>query len=150
MVKAFYDAHFEKLKSQVRVFAQGYSGGSNKIMRNFTINKASILLATADFLVRQSRAVAPKTVAINGLPKVNVNHPYVKALAEYWIGQFPDFMELQNRQKFYQLLHMVWSPDLGKVFLFASTLDAQWGSKWPEYLAQIPHLTLETLDKTGI
>ncbi len=148
-VKLFYDAHYNALKNEGRVFAQGYSGGSNKILRNFAINKASILLATPDFLVRQQTILKPKTVVISGLPEVNAKHPYTKALAEYWIKEFPEFMKLQNRQRFYQLMHSVWGTPFSHLYLFSTDFDNSWGENWEQYLKEIPHLKEKSAYTTG-
>ena len=35
-IKNFYNAHYSKIKENAALFAQGYSGGGNKMFRNFS------------------------------------------------------------------------------------------------------------------
>lgn len=51
-VKRFYDESFERLQSKFKVWAQGYSGGNQKIFNNFAIKPQSILCATPQFITK--------------------------------------------------------------------------------------------------
>ena len=90
-VKDFYNENYDNLKQFATIYAQGYSGGSNKIIRNFGIKADNILIATNSLLIQQEgRRIYPKTLIITDYPHENMSHPYTKALAEYWREQFPD------------------------------------------------------------
>jgi exonuclease len=115
----FYDRNYSHLKSFAQVFAQGYSGGSNKILRNFGIRPASILIATGNFIIRNGRPLGAKTLIIQGLPQLDREHPYLQALNRYWQDKIPNFMELQEILRLYLLAQLVYSPSLERVYLFS-------------------------------
>jgi len=117
-IKNFYNDNYDNLKQYASLYAQGYSGGSNKIMRNFGIKPASILLATTNLLLQQSnRRLFPKTLVITEFPRENPNHPYTKALVEYWQEKFPDIGAILNAYLLYRLLRTCLHPGLERVYI---------------------------------
>ncbi len=118
-VREFYDQHYFALKQFAAVFAQSYSGGSNKILRNFAIRSTSILLATPLFVARSPRPLEVRTAVVLGLPKVKQEHPYVQALHRHWQSKFPNFLELQVLLEIYLLLQAVYTPRLERFYLFS-------------------------------
>lgn len=121
-VRDFYDRNYSRLKAFARVFAQGYSGGSNKILRNFMISDASVLIATGNFIVRNGRPVQAKTLLVHGVPELDQSHPYLHALQNHWQGKFPAFMELQETLRLNLLAQLLYSPALERVYLFSPTV----------------------------
>ncbi len=144
-VRSFYDHNYASLKEFSNVLAQSYSGGSNKILRNFGIRPASILLATPSFIIRGGRLLAVRTVVINGLPEVETKHPYIQALTGHWQDKFPDFLELQVFLKMYLLLQAVYSPALERIHIFLPEKQAsQQAAALVSSLRNLPFLTLNS------
>lgn len=135
-VRSFYDKHYSHLKTLGTVWAESYSGGSNKILRNFTIKRQSILLATPKFITRNDKQVAARTLIITALPTVEADHPYVKALQDFWLADFPDFLQLQMARQFYLLLQAFSLPDLKRILVYASPTDLE------PVLSNLPDLEL--------
>lgn len=86
-VKEFYNAHYPKIKESAALFAQGYSGGGNKMFRNFSIKENSVLLVTADFMAKQNYKISAQTLIFTGLPNVERDHPYTSAVIKHWAGK---------------------------------------------------------------
>ena len=98
-VKEFYNSFYDEIKKEAALFAQGYSGGGNKMFRNFSINPKSILLVTAEFMGKQNYMIPAKTVIFAGLPTVERSHPYTSALISYWQGKHPELESLLSFSK---------------------------------------------------
>lgn len=99
LIKEFYNIYYPQIKKKAALFAQGYSGGGNKMFRNFSINKNSILLVTADFMGKQNYSIPAKTIIFAGLPMVEPNHPYTAALISYWKSKHPELESLLSFAK---------------------------------------------------
>ncbi len=98
-VKEFYNAHYSEIKKTASLFAQGYSGGGNKMFRNFSIRENSILLVTADFMAKQNYLITAKNLVFIGLPNIETQHPYTAALLQHWKKQHPHLEEVMQLQK---------------------------------------------------
>ncbi len=72
----------------------GYSGGGNKMFRNFSIKENSILLVTAEFMAKQNYKITAQTIIITELPSVEASHPYTAALLSHWKKHYPDLLSL--------------------------------------------------------
>lgn len=123
-IKDFYNANYDQLKQYASLYAQGYSGGSNKIIRNFGIKPESILLATSQLLLQQdSRRITPKTLVITGFPHENPHHPYTKALCSYWRERFPDIEAILDTYLLLRLLKTCLHDGLETIYVLAPTTD---------------------------
>ncbi len=89
-VKEFYNSYYPQIKEKASLFAQGYSGGGNKMFRNFSINSNSILLLTADFMAKQNYTIPAKTIIFSGQPMLDETHPYTAALLKHWQERHPN------------------------------------------------------------
>ena len=98
-VKNFYNQYYKEIKQTAALFAQGYSGGGNKMFRNFSINENSVLLATADFIAKQNYKISAKSVIFTELPPVDSTHPYTAALLSAWKNRFPNLERLLSYAK---------------------------------------------------
>ena len=123
-VKEFYNHHYATLKEQAAVFAQGYSGGGNKMFRNFSINPNSILLATPEFVAKQSYALPAKTVLFVGLPIIEDTHPYIQALLSHFQPSFPDLHDLLVKNKLVEVLKKISVAENSTAKLFISDEEA--------------------------
>ncbi len=106
-VKQFYNDHYQQLKKSAAVFAQGYSGGGNKMFRNFSLRKQSILVATADFIARQNHNLSVRTVLFVEPPPLELTHPYIQALIIHWQEQYPQLSTLLVQAKLVEVLKKV-------------------------------------------
>ncbi len=93
-IKDFYNQHYSDIKKTASLFAQGYSGGGNKMFRNFSINPKSILLVTADFMAKQSYLIPAKTIIFTAIPGIEQDHPYTAALLNHWQTRHPDLISV--------------------------------------------------------
>jgi hypothetical protein len=93
-VKNFYNSHYEKIKENAALFAQGYSGGGNKMFRNFSIRENSVLLVTADFMAKQNYKIPAQTIIFAAPPVVETTHPYTAALLRHWSGKHEDLISV--------------------------------------------------------
>lgn len=89
-IKEFYNEHFSEIKENAALFAQGYSGGGNKMFRNFSIKENSILFVTADFMGKQNYKIYAKNLIFKGLPAVELHHPYTNAVLNRWEDKHAD------------------------------------------------------------
>jgi hypothetical protein len=122
-VKEFYNANYQALRRLGTVFAQGYSGGSNKIFRNFSLKSDGILLVTPAFLLRNQARLQPSAIIMEGLPVLELNHPYQQALLAYWQDKFVDFMKLQEGARLFLVLQALYSENLQELVLFLASSD---------------------------
>lgn len=99
-IKEFYNNYYKQIKQKASLFAQGYSGGGNKMFRNFSINPKSVLLVTADFMAKQNYLITSETIVFTGLPQLETNHPYIKALISHWESKHPELGTILIMGKF--------------------------------------------------
>jgi hypothetical protein len=123
LVREFYDSNYSYLKQFAQVFAESYSGGGNKILRNFGIRPQSVLVATPQFLSRNNRLISVNTLIFNGLPEVETDNPYLQALKQYWETRVPDYLGIQNNLAFYQVLQSLNLTDLQCVYVFIPSVQ---------------------------
>lgn len=62
-IKSFYDENYKRLQEKYKVWAQGYSGGNQKIFNNFALKPESILFSTPQFMAKARG-------------KINIKHLY--------------------------------------------------------------------------
>ncbi|HEX3099844.1 MAG TPA: 3'-5' exonuclease [Patescibacteria group bacterium] len=91
-VKNFYNDHYSEIKEKAALFAQGYSGGGNKMFRNFSIKENSMLLVTADFMAKQNYKISAQTVIFTAQPGVEKEHPYTSAILKHWGDKHSDLI----------------------------------------------------------
>jgi len=94
-VKSYYDDNYRNLKLMGQVYAEKYSGGGNKLLRNYGIRSNSVLLVSQPGLARMSHSnLRAKTLIIAGLPQP-VDHPYQRALRIFWRDRFPEIEHIE-------------------------------------------------------
>lgn len=93
-IKNFYNEHYQEIKKNAALFAQGYSGGGNKMFRNFSIKENSVLLVTASFMAKQNYKISAQTVIFTELPSIEDTHPYTVALLSHWQKHHPHLKEI--------------------------------------------------------
>lgn len=118
-VKKFYDSHYDELKEFAHLYAQGYSGGGNKMLRNFGLRSNSIIVATIDFMAKQTTKINPHTLIVNGRPQVDFTQPYIARLVEFWSKDYPSLPRLLELSKITAALKRVARPQDCK-FIFSN------------------------------
>lgn len=98
-IKEFYNNHYAKIKENAALFAQGYSGGGNKMFRNFSIKENSVLLVTADFMAKQNYKVSANTIVFIAPPRVEKDHPYTAAILKHWSDKHDELFEVFQQAK---------------------------------------------------
>ncbi len=117
-IKEFYRAFHTELNALGVIYAQGYSGGSNKIVRNFGLRQQSMLIVTHEFLAAVPKgALKPVTVILSGLSKLDSAHPYAQALEKHYDSDLiEDFATLRAVQVFEQMVSRSYHPGLQKLY----------------------------------
>jgi DNA polymerase III epsilon subunit-like protein len=118
-IKDFYRTYHTELNSLGVIYAQGYSGGTNKIIRNFGLRQKSLLIVTHEFLSSVALGVLkPVTVIFLGLKQSASAHPYIQALEKQYAHDLGEsFSELRAIQTFEQMVERTYHPALSKVYV---------------------------------
>lgn len=121
-VKDFYNQHYIEIKKGAALFAQGYSGGGNKMFRNFSINENSVLVLTADFMAKQNYAISAKTIIFAEMPSIDAQHPYTAALLNHWQHRYADLESVLSTAKFFSVLKKINFSTKTKVIIYNCAL----------------------------
>lgn len=116
-VKKFYDSHYQEIKQHATIYAQGYSGGLNKMFRNFGLRERSLLVVTADYIAKHHSKIVAHTILFNDLPIVDIKHPYISALINHWKPKFPNILELLQIAKVASVLKKLNQPYEARIVL---------------------------------
>ena len=122
-VKEFYNNHYEEIKQTSSIFAQGYSGGGNKMFRNFSIKDNSVLLVTSEFMAKQNYLLPTTTIMFVGSPNVDTKHPYIEALLNHWENKHENLIELFSYAKILAALKKIKIKNKVFVKLWISNID---------------------------
>lgn len=151
-VKQFYEKYYQQLNKRAALFSQTVSGGGNKIFRNFSIHKNSLLLCTDKFIVKQTQSqtavepvefLAVKTLIICHLPFEQFTHPYQEALSSQYAKPFEDFSLPKAVYNFHSLLKFFTSPKLENIYLYDIKLGKSYAQAFKDYLKQLPGIELQ-------
>lgn len=141
-IRDFYNQFYERLYKEAFVLIQGSSGGG-RILRNFSIHKDTLLLATGRLLLKSLRAegaaaalnsLPVKTLVITHLPFEQYTHPYLKAVSRQFENPFEDFSlprALLNLHKLIQFFH---TAQLKEVRIFDLKLNKDYAKIFLNYL----------------
>lgn len=141
-IKEFYKIYYGELKQNHAVFAQGYSGGINKMLRNFGI-RPGILLVTPGLLVRSTvPQLEVKSLIWSDFSLQQQNkHPYEQALAERWHGP-TSFAVLRNLQNLTAILRLCHSNQLETITMGVHGMGDADKQTLKDSLSAIPYLIL--------
>ncbi len=138
-LKTFYEANYQKLGNKFKVAAQNYSGGTNKLLDNFSINENGLLIATDYFILKQqNRKIRVKTLIMSRIPFEQFNHPLFAAQAEKYQNQFIDFNIPRALYNFHSLIKFFYSQDLEKIYLLDQKIFKEYGKFFLDYLNSLP------------
>lgn len=123
-IKSFYNSFYPQLKEKAALFAQGYSGGGNKMFRNFSIREESILLITAEFMAKQNYVIPAKTIVFTAPPQIETKHPYIAALLAKWQDKYPKLENILAYAKVSAALKKIKANDKISVHLFNFEIES--------------------------
>jgi hypothetical protein len=85
-LKKYYDENFSRMNAPFSVVAVGIHGGVQKVLRNFSHNNKTVVLAAVSQLAAYGAAPLHfESVIFAGVPKVESTHPFVRSIAtEYF------------------------------------------------------------------
>lgn len=130
-VKEFYYKNYERLQKHAFVLAQTTTGGS-RILRNFSIHKDTLLLATGKFVLKSLNApgagsalgtLPVKTLVLGHLPFEQFTHPYLEAVAKQFKNPFEDFSLPRALLNFHRLIRFFYTPELKNLAVFDAKLN---------------------------
>lgn len=142
-LKNFYEANFKTLSEKYKVAAQGYSGGTNKLLDNFSIHENALLLATDHLILRSAhKRLRVKDLILTRLPFEQFNHPLFAAQAERYPNQFIDFNIPRALYNFHSIIRFFYSNDLERIFILDQKIHKEYGQYFIDYLKTLPFVEL--------
>ncbi|TSC65704.1 MAG: putative ATP-dependent DNA helicase [Candidatus Doudnabacteria bacterium Gr01-1014_77] len=143
-LRAFYEANFKKLQEKYKVAAQSYSGGSNKLLENFSIHSNGLLIVTDNFILKQSaKRIKVRDVVMTRLPFEQFNHPLFAAQAEKYPNQFIDFNIPRALHNFHSIIRFFFSSDLERIYILDQKIHKDYGKYFVEYLKSLPFVDIK-------
>ncbi|MDB4939771.1 MAG: hypothetical protein JWO40_196 [Candidatus Doudnabacteria bacterium] len=143
-LKVFYEANFKTLGDKFKVAAQSYSGGTNKLLDNFSIYDNALLIATDHFILKQNhRKLRVKQLIMTRIPFEQFNHPLFAAQAERYPNQFIDFNIPRALYNFHSIIRFFYSQDLEKIYILDQKIHKEYGKFFIDYLKSLPFVDLK-------
>ena len=143
-LRNFYEANFKKLQEKYKVAAQSYSGGSNKLLENFSIHKNGLLIVTDNFILKQSaKRIKVRDIVMTRLPFEQFNHPLFAAQAEKYPNQFIDFNIPRALHNFHSIIRFFFSTDLERIYILDQKIHKDYGKYFIEYLKSLPFVDIK-------
>ncbi|MDR3642343.1 MAG: exonuclease domain-containing protein [Candidatus Doudnabacteria bacterium] len=146
-VREFYDQTYQELKSFASLLVQNNSGGSNKIFRNFSIHKNSLLLCTDKFILKHLAAQNPvepvgklavKRLIVCRLPFDQFTHPYQEALGKTLNNAFNDYALPKALLNFHEVLKFFYTDELEDIYVIDQKLDKPYALVFKDYYKTLP------------
>jgi len=150
-VKEFYNNNYEDLKSKTSVLAQGSSGGSNKLFRNFQIDSKSLLIASDKYvlkflknksIVEGTTQLRVKTLILNSLPFEQFTHPYYEAVADQFEDPFTNYSLPLALNNLRILLKFFNSEILEEIYFFEPKFSKGYSKIFTDFLKNLPKTKL--------
>lgn len=143
-VKEFYEQNYQLLKEYAFLQAQSASGGSNKMLNNFSIHNNSLLLATDKFILKfisgntstaSKGHLDVKTLVLGRLPFEQFTHPYQEAVSAQFENAFIDFALPRALINFHKLLEFFYSENLKGLYITDIKMQKEYGKYFKDYLS---------------
>ncbi|MBU6447869.1 hypothetical protein KGQ24_03475, partial [Patescibacteria group bacterium] len=129
--------------AQYKVSAQTYSGGGNKMLDNFSINKNALLLVTDHFIVKHShKRIKVRDLVMMRLPFEHFNHPLFAAQAQLYANQFVDFNIPRALNNFHSIIRSFFTEELEKIYILDSKINKEYGKYFIDYLQSLPFVEI--------
>ena len=143
-VKEFYENNFKTLQKYAKVFVQGFTGGTNKLLENFSIQPQSLLIATDKFILKQfGRHLQVKDLVITRLPFEQFNHPLLAVQAEQYANKFEEFSIPRTLYNFHSIIGFFYGNDLQRIFILDQKIRKEYGKYFIDYLNSLPFVEIE-------
>lgn len=141
-LKDYYDTNFEVLKTKGVVFAQGLTGGTTKLLRNFALRENSLLLTTHDFINRVAPVglVVSHAVLIGWPVAVVTDHPYLRAQADHYAPGSKEFSNVLSWYRLHLILEAFVTPQMKTVTLVAPPSEND--ALFMKYLEKLPNFQI--------
>ena len=144
-LREFYEKNFKILQSRYKVLVQGYTGGTTKLIENFSIAENSLLIATDRFILKQTgKKLKVKTLVLTRIPFEQFNHPLFAAQAEKYQNQFIDFNIPRALYNFHSVIRFFYGDDLEKIYILDQKITKDYGKYFIEYLKSLPFVELKS------
>lgn len=115
-VKRFYEQSYVELKKRANLLAQNVTGGTTKLIRNFSIRKESILMATSQFVLDNSWArIEVATLFLEEKSSLRKSHPYFKELVKYFSNLKINYEEVLLKDRNRLVIRTFYSKSLKSV-----------------------------------
>lgn len=142
-VQDFYENNFIELRKKMRVSAQNYSGGSNKLLENFSIEEKSLFIGTDRFILKNvGRKLMVKTLIISRLPFEQFTHPLIAAQSQKYSNAFEEFTIPRALYNFHSLINFFYTDDLKEVYITDAKINKEYGKYFIEYLESLPFVEI--------
>lgn len=147
-VKEFYEANYQTLKQKTALLVQSHTGGSNKLLRNFTINPNSLLLATDKFIlkalssnsqVEQVESLPVKTLVISRLPFEQFSHPYQEAVSNSFSNSFVEFSLPRALYNLLSIIKFFYTPKLKDIYIYDAKLAKDYAKVFLDVYNSVPN-----------
>lgn len=143
-LRNFYESNFKELQERYKVWAQSYSGGTNKLLENFSINENSLLITTDTFILKQvGKNLIVKSLILTRLPFEQFTHPLFAAQAEQYENQFTDFNIPRALYNFHSLIRFFYGLDLERIYIIDQKIQKDYGKYFLEYLKSLPFVEMK-------
>ena len=142
-LREFYEKNFKILQAQYKVFVQGYTGGTTKMLENFSNAENSLFIATDRFVLKQiGKKLKVKSLVLTRLPFEQFNHPLFAAQAEKYQNQFVDFNIPRALYNFHSVIRFFYNADLEKIHIIDPKISKDYGRYFVDYLKSLPFVEL--------
>jgi DNA polymerase III epsilon subunit-like protein len=142
-LRDFYEAQYLTLGEKFKVSAQTYSGGTNKLLDNFSMNGNGLFLGTNNFILKQAnRKLKVKNLVITRLPFEQFNHPLFAIQAARYQNQFADFSIPRALYNFHAIINFFYSDELEKIYILDAKINKEYGKYFTEYLRSLPFVEI--------
>ncbi len=142
-LRDFYEAEYLKLQEKFKVSAQTYSGGTNKVLDNFSINGNGLFLGTNNFILKQAhRKLKVKNLVITRLPFEPFNHPLFAIQAARYQNQFIEFNIPRALYNFHAIINFFYSDELEKIYILDPKINKEYGKYFTDYLKSLPFVEI--------
>ena len=142
-VKNFYEPNFLELQKKYKVFVQGFSGSTTKMLENFSIAENSLLVATDKFVLKNAgKHLKVKTLVITRLPFEQFSHPLNMAQAAKYENAFLEYNIPRALHNFHQIISFFYSDQLEKIYIVDQKIKKEYGKYFIEYLKKLPFVEI--------
>jgi len=143
-VQNFYENNFANLRGQVRLCVQNYTGSTNKLIENFSLEEKSLFVATDKFVLKNSaRRLRVKTLIIGRLPFEQFTHPFIAAQGQKYNNTFEEFTIPRALYNFHSLINFFYGPDLEQIYIMDSKINKEYGKYFIDYLQSLPFVEVK-------